>query len=171
MSETIDEFPIRLSRASDLETRGVNPYPPEAFISSHTTTQLVYEFSNLRGSTVKLAGRLTSKRDHGKLIFGSIDDSVGRIQTVITKDKMPEDFQLIKANYDAGDFVGVQGILEATNRGVPSIWAEEVTMLAKALRSAPFRITDPEILQRQRYLDTLIDPDAKKRFITRSGLS
>lgn len=165
-----DDYQLRLFRAQSLESMGVNPYPAEPFRRTHMVEELVRLYDSLRGDSVSVAGRMVSRRDHGKLIFSHLADESGSVQAVITKNRLNSGFDLFRDHFDVGDFVGVSGILESTRTGEVSVWAEDVAMLTKSLRSAPHTINDAEVMQRQRYLHTLVDSAARERFRTRSRI-
>ncbi|EKD90572.1 MAG: hypothetical protein ACD_30C00112G0013 [uncultured bacterium] len=164
------DYESRLEHARKLEVLGIDPFPAKPFRATHTSQELISQYSLLEGSQVSIAGRLQSKREHGKIIFGHVEDRAGQIQIVMNQRILDGQFPIIKDLYDTGDFVGAKGELKATNRGEISIWAKEMTMLTKALRGAPRKIADAEIMQRQRYLHTLVDPDARDRFRIRSKI-
>lgn len=164
------DYQQRLQHSLNLESAGVDPYPAEPIRRTRTACELVKCFEELQGSHVHIAGRMISRRDHGKLIFADIEDHTGKIQAVVNAKNVGDVFQLIKQNFDEGDFVGVSGALEKTRTGEISVWADQMTMLTKALRAAPLKITDAEIMQRQRYLHTLVDMESRQRFRTRSKI-
>lgn len=170
MRPEISDLIARHSHLKNLEALGVNAYPAEPFRPSHQASQLRADFDSLQGSTVSIAGRLTALRDHKKIMFGDIEDASGNFQAVLMENRLNGQFPIVQGNYDPGDFIGVSGTLDKTRAGEPSIFASEVTMLAKALRSTPQKVTDPEVMQRQRYLELLTDPKARDRFRTRSKI-
>ncbi|MDO8573662.1 MAG: lysine--tRNA ligase [Candidatus Daviesbacteria bacterium] len=164
------EYSQRLVHINALEEAGINPFPAEPPKRSHKNAELIKNSENLSGSVVSVVGRMISKRIHGGLTFAHIEDESGAIQTVMQRNKLGDLYPIIRDNFGIGDFVGATGILRATQTGEISVWAEEMTMLAKALRVVPHRITDPEIQQRQRYLHTLSDVEARKNFRVRSQI-
>jgi len=166
-----DDYATRLAHAKALEKAGIDPYPAASYPVSHTFAQLHESYDDLRGSKVTVAGRLVSKRVHGGIMFGHVSDHTRGMQTVVEKKEVPEQFPLIVANYDRGDWVGIQGILDQTKRGDISVMARNVTMLAKSLRPSPLELTDPEIKQRQRYLDLIVNPEARERMMVRSQIA
>ena len=166
----LTDYESRVEHARKLEELGVDIYPAEPFKVTHLSKDLIENYDALEGSTVAIAGRMVNKRHHGKIIFGQVEDKKGEIQIVANSRLIPEQFPVIKELYDAGDFVGVLGELRKTQRGEISVWANEMTMLAKTLRETPWKITDVEVMQRQRYLQTLSDPEVRQRFRTRSGI-
>lgn len=167
--ETKDHF-YRLDSATALESAGINPYPAEPPKITHLSSQLKAEFDALRGTAVGIAGRMVSKRVHGRITFAHIEDPAGKIQTIIAQNKIPQTYGLVRDNFNIGDFVGVTGSLDKTKTGEISVWAEEVSMLTKALRELTGKINSAEVQQRQRYLYTLENEEARGRFRVRSKM-
>ncbi|MDP3724341.1 MAG: lysine--tRNA ligase [bacterium] len=165
------DYQARLARAVLLEQAGINPYPAEAPTITHLTSQLLKEFVSLEGQTVSIAGRMVSKRVHGGITFGHVEDQSGQIQSVFAQSRLGKDhYTLIRDAFDPGDFVGVTGVLGKTNTGEVSVFAKETHMLTKALRQPPEQVQDAEVQQRQRYLHTLVERKARERFVVRSQI-
>lgn len=166
-TETTD-YLHRLAQAEVLEQVGIDPYPAEPPLITHLTNQLIADYDILKGSVVSIAGRMLPKRVHGGVSFAHIDDGRGTVQAVFTRNRLQDGYNLFRNNFEEGDFIGVSGILEKTQTGEISVWAENATMLSKALRFPPIEVTNAETQQRQRYLHTLVDPEARQRFRIRS---
>lgn len=164
------EHLVRLKQITALEAIGINPFPAEPPKRTHKNLELREGFETLSGSTVSIAGRMISKRIHGGLTFAHIDDGSAAIQTVLQRDVLKDFYPIARDYFGVGDFIGTTGILKATKTGEISVWAKEVSMLAKALRVAPHTIVDAEIQQRQRYLHTLVDAEARNKFRIRSQI-
>lgn len=164
------EYSQRLVHLDNLERAGINLFPAEPPRRTHSNAVLKESFKDLSGSIVSSVGRMISKRVHGGLTFAHIDDASAAIQTIWQRDVLGDRYPLIRDNFDIGDFVGVTGILKTTKTREVSVWAQDVTMLTKALRVIPHALEDPEIQQRQRYLHTLIDAEARNSFRVRSQL-
>lgn len=173
------DMPLELS-ASDysersrhleaLEAAGINPFPAEPPKRSHKNAELIKNFEELSGLTVSVVGRMVSKRVHGGLTFAHLEDESGAIQTVMQRNVLGDLYPIVRNYFGVGDFIGATGILKATGTGEISVWADEVTMLAKALQVVPYSLNDPEVQQRQRYLHTLVDKEVRERFRTRSKI-
>lgn len=166
-TETTD-YLHRLAQAEVLEQAGINPYPAEPPRITHLTDQLKADYETLRGSLVSIAGRMLSKRVHGGISFAHIEDRGGSVQAIFIKDRLQDRYELIRDNFEEGDIIGVSGTLEESKSGEISVWTDEATMLTKALRFPPIEVTNAETQQRQRYLHTLVDPEARQRFRIRS---
>jgi lysyl-tRNA synthetase class 2 len=124
----------------------------------------------LAGPAVRAAGRIVLSRDAGKLKFIDIRDMTGQIQLFIGKAQVGDDWQLAE-NFDLGDVIGVDGELKRTKTGELSIFAQRLHILAKSLESPPEKhsgLQDPELRQRQRYLDLIYNEGALDRLLERT---
>ena len=123
---------------------------------------------------VSLGGRLVALRTMGKAIFGHIQDLTGRIQIYLKKDIVGDDnFSLFNEFTDLGDIVGVEGELFRTQTGELTVEVHSFELLAKCLHPLPEKwhgLKDVEVRYRQRYLDLIANPDARKTFLLRSRL-
>lgn len=164
-------FSARLAHAQALEAAGVNLYPAESPKRTYPNAELEECFVELQGKDVIVTGRMTNKRVHGGVTFSDIEDESGSVQAMFRKSQLgPELYRLIVDYFDIGDFIGVKGALDKTRSGEVTVFADACTMLTKALRMSPHKLLDPERHQRQRYLHTLVDPEARKRFRMRSQI-
>jgi lysyl-tRNA synthetase, class II len=115
----------------------------------------------------RLAGRVLGRRGHGKLVFLDLADRSGQIQLLCSADRAgPVDL-------DLGDIVGVVGKPTRTKRGEPSLAVDEVVLLAKTARPLPdtfHGLVDAETRYRKRHLDLLVNDDARRDFVLRSGI-
>ena len=93
------------------------------------------------------------------------------MQVYIRQDSLPErDFKIYKL-LDFGDWIGVEGRLFRTKTNELTIWASKLEFLAKCLLPLPEKwhgLQDVEIRYRQRYLDLIVNPDARTVFEVRS---
>jgi lysyl-tRNA synthetase class 2 len=115
----------------------------------------------------RLAGRVMGKRDLGQLIFLDLVDRSGRIQLLVQRSRFAE------LDVDLGDIIGVAGFPTKTKRGEPSLAVEELDVLARIGGPLPdtfHGVTDPETRYRQRYLDLLMNEDARADFLVRTRL-
>ena len=120
---------------------------------------------------VTIAGRLMLRRVQGKLAFGTLDDSSGRIQLFAPAKSTPdfEDF----CDLNLGDWLGVTGAVMTTRRGELSVRVDSWIRLAEARRPFPDKwhgISDTETRYRQRYVDLWVTPEARRAFQTRSRM-
>ena len=121
---------------------------------------------------VTVAGRLMLHRSFGKLQFGTIQDSSGSIQLFVDRgfsDAVADEF----GDYDLGDWVGATGLVMTTKKGELSVKVEELTMLQKSLRPLPDKwhgLVDVEQRSRRRYLDLMVNPEARHVALTRAKI-
>ncbi len=123
--------------------------------------------------TVKLAGRLMSRRLMGKASFAHLQDMSGRIQLFLQRDGLPEGvYEQFKA-WDVGDVVGVEGVLFKTRTGELSVKVSRIRLLTKSLRPLPEKfhgLTDQEMRYRQRYVDLIMNEETRRVFRVRSAM-
>ena len=136
------------------------------------------------GAVVRVAGRLTTWRGHGKTAFAHVADGSGRIQLYFRKDVLGEEVFARLSLFDIGDVVGVEGPLMRTRTGEVTVRVTAVEMLAKSLRPLPYGkeeivdgqtvrhsgFADSEQRYRQRYADLAVHPEVRALFIARSRL-
>ncbi len=124
------------------------------------------------GPQVRAAGRIVLHRDKGKLHFVDIRDYTGDIQLMIGKKQVGNDWQVVE-QLDLGDIVGVDGRLGRSNTGELSIFAERIHFLTKSIATPPDKhagLQDPELRQRQRYLDLIHTEGMLPRFLDRTKI-
>ena len=124
------------------------------------------------GPQVRAAGRIVLHRDTGKLQFINIRDLSGDIQLMVGKKQVGDDWPIV-GNVDLGDIVGVDGTLIRSNTGELSILAERFHFLTKSIETPPDKhsgLQDPELRQRQRYLDLIHTEGMLPRFLDRTKI-
>ncbi len=147
-----------------------NPFLETSFPKSLTIKEILDEFEEEK--EVSVAGRLVSKREHGKSGFGHLSDHTGKIQFYAQANNLGDKFKLYK-DIDIGDIVGVKGKLFTTRTGESTVLIDQLTLLAKALRSMPEKwhgLKDVEVRYRQRYLDLIANSQVRDVFIKRSKI-
>lgn len=162
---------IRREKLAELQSRGQDPFQITRFDVTHHSDEIKDQFDAMEGQTVRLAGRLMSKRGMGKAVFSDLQDGGGRIQLYVRIDDVGEEALAAFKKYDIGDIVGVEGEVFRTKRGEISIKAKTVTLLSKSLLPLPEKfhgLTDVETRCRQRYVDLIVNPDVKRNFVIRS---
>ena len=123
--------------------------------------------------TVSIAGRMMSKRVMGKASFCNVQDKLGNIQVYVARDSIGEESYADFKKFDVGDIVGIVGNVFRTKMGEISIHAESVTLLSKSLQILPEKyhgLTNTDIRYRQRYVDLIMNEEAKETFIKRSKI-
>jgi len=134
-----------------------------------TAEELVQEHS-----TVKIAGRIMTRRLMGKASFVHIQDMSGRIQLYLRQDDLPAEMYENFKDWDLGDIIGAEGVVFKTKTGELSIKVSNIRLLTKALRPMPEKfhgLTDHEMRYRQRYLDLLVNSETRRTFQIRSALT
>jgi lysyl-tRNA synthetase, class II len=177
MSSQEEQIQQRRSNLEELAKLGVEIYP-HRFGRRHTISELVQQYGErthdeLEADRIETttSGRIVAIRSFGKANFLVLSDGIARIQAYIRQDGLPPlDFQIFKL-LDFGDWVGVEGRLFRTKTNELTIWASRLHFLSKCLLPLPEKwhgLTDIEIRYRQRYLDLIVNPDARRIFETRS---
>ena len=166
-----DQMRIRREKLENLRAEGLDPFVQTKYEVTSNSATIKENYEAMEGKSVRLAGRLMSKRGMGKVSFCDLQDSAGRIQLYLKFDEMDEaSFQRFKKN-DIGDIVGVAGDVFKTERGEISIRVHEATLLSKSLLPLPEKwhgLTDTEKRYRQRYVDLIVNPEVKDTFVKRS---
>ncbi len=167
----VDQVKIRREKLAQLQQEGKNPFEQTRFVFDTNSAEIKEDFEEMEGKNVSVAGRLMSKRGMGKVIFCDLQDNAGRIQLYLKFDEMsPEIFEECR-KLDIGDIVGVRGDVFRTQRGEISVRAHELTLLSKALLPLPDKyhgLTNVETRYRQRYVDLIVNPEARRNFEIRS---
>lgn len=171
-SEELSEvLQVRRDKLANLQEMGRDPFKESRYDRTHYSVQIKEGFEALEGETVKIAGRMMSKRIQGKAGFIDIQDAEGRIQSYVRKDRLGDEEYTIFKTYDIGDIVGIEGEVFITKRGEISVKADKVTLLSKSLQILPEKyhgLKDQELRYRQRYVDLIVNPEVKDAFITRT---
>ena len=162
---------VRREKLAALQAAGQDPFQQTRFEWTATSQQIKDHFEAMEGQSVKVAGRLMSKRGMGKVSFCDLQDRDGRIQLYARQDEMDEEAYKTFKKYDIGDIVGVDGEVFRTQRGEMSVRAKEITLLSKSLLPLPEKfhgLQDKELRFRQRYVDLMVNPEVKRNFVIRS---
>ena len=166
-----DQVRVRREKLDTLRADGFDPFVQTKFEVTADSAAIKENYDAMEGKSVRLAGRIMSKRGMGKVSFCDLQDSTGRIQLYVKFDEMEEaSFQRFKKN-DIGDIVGVVGDVFKTERGEISVRVHEATLLSKSLLPLPEKfhgLTDRETRYRQRYVDLIVNPEVKDTFVKRS---
>jgi lysyl-tRNA synthetase, class II len=177
MSSEEEQIQQRRANLDKLAELGVAAYP-HRFERTHTISALVSAHGQRTGAELEAervdtvtSGRILGIRSFGKASFLVLSDGRSRIQAYIKKDSLSDrDFEAFRL-LDFGDIVGITGHLFRTKTNELTIWASRVEFLAKCHLPLPEKwhgLTDIEIRYRQRYLDLIVNPDARAVFHTRS---
>lgn len=174
-----DLLKARYEKLAQLRERGIDPFG-RRFEQTHHAEDIHAAYGDWSKEQlaadphkVTVAGRVITKREHGKAGFAHIQDVSGRIQIYVRRDDVGDEaFELFKM-LDLGDWIGIKGVVFRTNRGELSIAAESVTLLCKSLRPLPEKfhgLQDVELRYRKRYLDLTVNPEVRDTFVMRSQI-
>ena len=167
----VDQVRVRHEKLQALQQEGRDPFRITKFDVTHHAQEIKDRFAELEEQSVRLAGRIMSKRGMGKAIFADLQDRSGRVQLYIKVDEMGEEAFADCRKLDVGDIVGVEGPVFKTQRGEISVRTRSVTLLSKSLKPLPEKfhgLTDKELRFRQRYLDLIVNPNVQENFRIRS---
>ena len=170
---------VRMEKLDKLREKGVEPYGSK-FEVTHKICDIKSEYTDLSKEELEeknviatIAGRIITKRDMGKIAFCNIQDRDGNMQIYIRKDVIGEEAYSVFKLSDIGDIIGVTGDVMKTNTGELSIKVNQYTHLVKALRPLPEKyhgLQDVEERYRRRYLDLIVNEQARKTAIYRTKI-
>jgi lysyl-tRNA synthetase class 2 len=176
--EESEQVRIRREKLDRLAAAGISGYPVKVRRTT-TNAELRQRFGDLEpdtatGEHVSVVGRVLLKRDGGKLCFATLRDGSGDLQVMLSLDRLGEErLTDWKRDIDLGDHVSVDGEVISSKRGELSVLADSWTLASKALRPLPEKwrgLADEETRIRQRYLDLVVNPDARRLFETRAAV-
>ncbi len=165
------EIENRRAKLQSLIESGKNPFEIMKYDVDAYSADIKANFDEYNEKTVKLAGRIMSRRDMGKANFIDIADGKGRIQCYIRINDIGEENFADYRKWDIGDIIGVEGFVFLTRRGEISVHAQKLTLLSKSLLPLPEKfhgLKDTDTRYRQRYLDLIVNPEVKDTFVKRS---
>ena len=169
----------RLEKLESLRSKGIDPYPRN-YERTHTAQEAISHFESVEFSgegeseigRVSVGGRVTALRKMGRVAFCDIMDGSGKIQAMFRSNALGEGYKTLD-DVDIGDWIGVSGAMIRTRTGEVTVQASDLTVLCKSLRPLPEKwhgLTDTEIRYRQRYLDLIANPDARRIAVMRSQM-
>lgn len=164
---------IRRDKLAALKAEGKDPFVLTKYDVTHHSEEIRTCFESLEGKTVSIAGRMMSKRVMGKASFCHIQDLQGNMQVYVARDSVGEEPYSAFKKFDVGDIIGVRGEVFRTKTGEISVHASEITLLSKSLQVLPEKfhgLTNIDARYRQRYIDLIMNPEAKDTFIKRSKI-
>ena len=175
------ELVVRREKLAALVEAGKNPFETTKYETTHTSAKAIAEYAEKEEEllasegtlTVRVAGRMTSRRIMGKASFAHLLDGDGKIQLYMSRDDLGEECYAGFKKWDVGDIIGVEGTLFRTRTGEISVHAKSATLLAKSLLPLPEKfhgLTNVEQRYRQRYVDLIANPEVKDTFIKRSKI-
>jgi len=164
---------VRREKLAQLQADGKDPFQITKYDVTHHSTEIKDNFEEMEGKTVRIAGRVMSKRVMGKASFCNVQDLKGNIQSYVARDSIGEESYADFKKFDVGDIVGIEGEVFKTKTGETSVHAMKVTLLSKSLQVLPEKyhgLTNTDIRYRQRYTDLIMNADVKETFVKRSKI-
>ena len=178
---------IRREKRDSLEGLNIKTYPSESIEINFSSKEILENFTEDKKeefTNVSIAGRLMSRRIIGSASFAELEDEAGKIQVYFHRDSICPDEdktmynKVFKKLLDIGDIIHIEGYVFKTQVGQISIHAEKLKVLSKSLKPLPIvkstddkvydSFDDPEQKYRQRYVDLIVNPDSKRKFIQRA---
>jgi lysyl-tRNA synthetase class 2 len=174
-----DLIRVRLEKVQNLRNRGIDPYPRN-YDRSHTAAEAVRQFESAEISgegeaetdEVSIGGRIIGMRGMGRVTFCDVLDGSGKIQVMFRSNVLGVEYQTLE-DIDVGDWIGVTGQLIRTRTGEVTVQASAFIILCKSLRPLPEKwhgLTDTEVRYRQRYIDLIANPEARRIAVFRSRM-
>ena len=171
--ELTEVLKVRREKLASLMEKGANPYVITSFDQTHHAAAIKENYVEDSRESVKIAGRLMSKRIMGKASFAHVQDGSGLMQLYVSRDSLGEEAYASFKTMDIGDIVGVSGYVFRTKTGEISVHAESITLLSKSLQVLPEKyhgLTNTDARYRQRYVDLMINPEVRDVFVKRSKI-
>ena len=164
----------RREKLEALNRRGIQPFAYR-FDATHRSGRILADAEALEasGEIVRVAGRLMTKRGHGKAAFAHLKDADGLLQIYVREDVLGPEAFADAMTLDLGDWIGVEGPVFKTKTGETTVRASRVELLSKSLFPLPEKwhgLTDVETRYRQRYADLAVNDDVRRVFRTRAGI-
>lgn len=162
-----EQVSVRTATAERMIGRGIEPWP----VAVEPTCPCAGVTAGRVGSEVTVSGRIVARRRFGGVTFLEIQDSSGRCQVLLERDR-PESVSLVR-DLDLADLVQARGTVGTSRNGTVSVLADTLRMEAKALHPLPDArsgLTDPETRLRNRHLDLTVNPEVARRLRARSAI-
>ena len=170
MESTSEVLKERLEKIKTFQSQGTHLYQDQ-FRPTHSIGSILEPFQE--GKTVKAAGRMMTRRIHGKSAFADLKDETGKIQIYAKFDVLGEKEFHFFEQLDLGDILGIEGSLFLTHKGEKTIKIERLTLLSKIVRVLPEKwhgLKDVEARYRHRYLDLIMNDEVQDVFRKRSKI-
>ena len=177
MEETNELMRQRKEKLNEIRKAGIDPYPHQ-YAPTHTTLEIREQYDAVTETPdethrVTIAGRIMTKRDHGKSSFVNLQDSTGQIQIYVRRDGVGADSYTVYRRFDVGDIIGASGVVFRTRTGELTVLVDSVELLSKSIRPLPEKwhgLQDKQTRYRQRYADLIMNPEVKEVFIQRTKI-
>ena len=178
MAEELNELlKVRREKLDELKSKGIDPYPYR-YDKTHEAAGVLKKYEKIKEGEeskeeISIAGRIMTKRGHGKASFAHLQDQSGKIQVYAKQDIIGKEKYDVYRKLDMGDFVGIKGHVFKTKTGEITIRVSDFIILCKSLHPLPEKwhgLQDKELRYRERYVDLMVNPDVKEVFIKRSKI-
>ena len=167
------ELQVRRDKLQALVENGKNPFTVTGYDVTASASDILADYEAYAEKTVRLGGRMMSRRIMGKASFVHLYDGNAKIQLYVKRDEVGEEDYADFKKWDIGDIIGIEGFVFRTQTGEISIHAKAIKLLAKALLPLPEKfhgLKDQETRYRQRYVDLIVNPEVKDTFVKRSQI-
>jgi lysyl-tRNA synthetase class 2 len=173
-----EQMRIRFGKLERMRAAGIDPFPA-GFSRTHTVSEIRVAYPELpadhkTGQRVRIAGRVVLSRIGGKLCFATVRDGSEELQVMVSLASVgAEALAAWKTDVDLGDHVGIEGEVVTSLRGELSVQADRWVLAAKCVRPLPDKhkgLVDPEARVRQRYVDLIVNPEARRMLRWRCDL-
>ena len=168
-----EQVKVRRDKLAALCEAGKNPYEITKYDWDTKNQEIRDNFEALEGKTVRIAGRMMSRRVMGKASFMDLLDSTGRLQVYVRRDDVGEEDYADFKKWDIGDILGVEGTVFRTQKGEISVHTTHIKLLSKSLLPLPEKfhgLRDTDTRYRQRYMDLIVNPEVRDTFYKRSRI-
>ena len=168
-----EQVKVRRDKLAALCEAGKNPYEITKYDWDTKTAEIRECFEELEGKTVRIAGRMMSRRVMGKASCMDLQDSTGRLQVYVRRDDVGEEDYADFKKWDIGDVLGVEGTVFRTQKGEISVHTTHIKLLSKSLLPLPEKfhgLRDTDTRYRQRYVDLIVNPEVRDTFYKRSRI-
>ena len=164
---------LRREKLAALKAAGNDPYTVTKYDFDSDSETIKNNYDEFEGKTVKIAGRIMSRRIMGKASFVGLADCSGKIQLYVRRDDVGEEEYAAFKKWDIGDIIGVEGFVFKTQTGEISVHSTNISLLSKSLLPLPEKfhgLKDTDTRYRQRYVDLIVNPEVKDTFYKRSQI-
>ncbi|WP_242863894.1 lysine--tRNA ligase [Clostridium tepidiprofundi] len=163
----------RKQKLEELQAKGNDPFSVYEVEVTHSSKEIKENYDELEGKQVTIAGRLMSKRVHGKAGFSDIHDKDGKMQLYIKINDVGEEKLKEYKSFNIGDLVSVTGTVFKTKTEEVSVHISDFKLIAKSLRPLPEKwhgLKDPDLRYRHREVDIIMNQDVRDAFIKRTKI-
>ena len=170
---TAELLKVRRDKLKTLKEEGNDPFQITKYDFTALAAEIKNNLADFEEKTVRIAGRILSKRVMGKASFFHLQDSSAEIQVYIRREDVGEESYKAFKKYDIGDIVGVEGFVFITQKGEISVHAKDIVLLSKSLLPLPEKfhgLKDTDQRYRKRCVDLIVNPEVRNTFKKRSQI-